>query len=685
MEDVSDIDERSNKRWLPCHDLTCHCNNRTPFAPAHYAVVSQWEQRVRAAALCDNANPALILTTAILSLTNTKPATKRSRSVRDRDTAVSTRPPSSQNSVMLHAPPSSPTLQPPDKRFRPELFARCMPLYQYKKLRQGEIRLLQILPGHYSDPVQCTLSTVSINEVEQQPYEALSYTWGALAGMQWILVIDNDASGRTHHGGLKVRWNCYNTLKRLRREDSSRTMWIDAICIDQDNLEERSQQVGFMSRIYSLAEQVVVCLRYWDKVELPYETKARESMIGRRPLEPTENRVRGGMIDDFCRDAQNMMREYEWFHRVWVVQEVVNARKVVFVCGRHQTPWDAFVSHFGHYLAGVWSLPVPLSQEDWKNLNALDAARILRPCRATEPLDKVFAVPGLLRDDPGITIDYTRQPDAAYTLFARETISGRGESSDCVPGESLDILSDAIQSTPACSWAPDWNKARRVMPVGGAYNRFEAGGCCQRARRPWRLLRTDHLRLQIIKLGRIADCAEPWGTEGAHGHRFGGTSETMRYNTIQRDWTELARGAGLERASEELRCLLRDDHAIDWVDDRRLLLLDTGVLCLGPRVQMQISPVRVEVGDMVCIILGARTPFILREASHLRRPDPDGLHGCESCVQARLVGDCYVSGVMHGEAVRWDWRMDHEGWMVVEGVSEAFWERGYRLEQLYLY
>jgi hypothetical protein len=145
----------------------------------------------------------------------------------------------------------------PDRRL---VFMSAMERYTYHPLPPGErrIRLLQLLPGSGSDNIQCDIINYTIN-VERPfgMYEALSYCWGDPRNPRRIQVKNQgDAASRY----LDVTANLFEGMKRLRDPDMPRMMWIDAISIDQGNLEERGQQVGFMATIYAMASQVVVWL-----------------------------------------------------------------------------------------------------------------------------------------------------------------------------------------------------------------------------------------------------------------------------------------------------------------------------------------------------------------------------------------------------------------------------------------
>jgi hypothetical protein len=83
------------------------------------------------------------------------------------------------------------------------------------------------------------------------PYEALSYTWGS---------IERTSEITTNDYTLAVTENLHHALRYLRYEDKDRILWIDLICINQDNFQERGHQVAQMKDIYKEAEQVLIWL-----------------------------------------------------------------------------------------------------------------------------------------------------------------------------------------------------------------------------------------------------------------------------------------------------------------------------------------------------------------------------------------------------------------------------------------
>ena len=128
--------------------------------------------------------------------------------------------------------------------------------YRYEPLDsdKSSIRLIELLPGRWDEPIQCNLERSSLDVFPQ--YEALSYMWGDVLATTNIFLC-----GRT----VRITKNLELALRYLRRVDSSRILWIDALCIDQTNITEKNQQVPEMWRIFSRAEKVIAWLGESDE------------------------------------------------------------------------------------------------------------------------------------------------------------------------------------------------------------------------------------------------------------------------------------------------------------------------------------------------------------------------------------------------------------------------------------
>jgi hypothetical protein len=118
----------------------------------------------------------------------------------------------------------------------------------------GDIRILELLPGSFSDPLHCVLRIAAIET--DLVYDALSYMWGDPSPTGRI-VLDGEA--------FPVTGSLENALRHVRLRDSVRYLWADAVCINQRDIKERGNQVHLMKEVYSWSKIV----RVWIDVDIP--------------------------------------------------------------------------------------------------------------------------------------------------------------------------------------------------------------------------------------------------------------------------------------------------------------------------------------------------------------------------------------------------------------------------------
>lgn len=124
-------------------------------------------------------------------------------------------------------------------------------MYHPIKSPAGEIRLLSIQPaGSLVAPIICRLYPQLLSQNPQ--YEALSYTWDKKESEPRFITLNGES--------FTVQENVERAIRRLRQRKTPRTVWIDAICINQDDTDERNCQVLLMRDIYSKAQQVCIWL-----------------------------------------------------------------------------------------------------------------------------------------------------------------------------------------------------------------------------------------------------------------------------------------------------------------------------------------------------------------------------------------------------------------------------------------
>jgi Heterokaryon incompatibility protein (HET) len=183
-----------------------------------------------------------------------------------------------------------------------------MSQYYYSSLSLGpdSIRVLRLMPhGNESierTEIQCELFEYTLQDPgkETHLYEALSYTWGGLGKPRSISI---------NKQNLAVTENLHAALLRLQDRSFERILWIDAICINQENLKEQSQQVQLMAKIYSKATRVLVWLG---------ETADNSDTALERIRIAAENGSPDSLNDKTIQQAILALLQRPWFRRVWV-------------------------------------------------------------------------------------------------------------------------------------------------------------------------------------------------------------------------------------------------------------------------------------------------------------------------------------------------------------------------------
>jgi hypothetical protein len=179
-------------------------------------------------------------------------------------------------------------------------------------------------------------SMVAVSPDQIPPYKALSYTWGTPYGPEELARLG--LSSQTHQTYsiicdwrvLPVTENLYDALAELRSQEVTAFLWIDAICINQKDEDEKSLQVQMMARIYSNAEAVIVWL---GKGSPGCDEAIKLLMAASKTDDPnalinsyTEEQL--GLIKTFC--------SRKWFARTWTLQEAILAKNVLGLCGSTQ-------------------------------------------------------------------------------------------------------------------------------------------------------------------------------------------------------------------------------------------------------------------------------------------------------------------------------------------------------------
>ncbi|KAI0182219.1 heterokaryon incompatibility protein-domain-containing protein, partial [Xylaria flabelliformis] len=253
--------------------------------------------------------------------------------------------------------------------------------------KQSDTRLLRLLPGEFAEDVRCE---IYVHDLSSRPeYEAISYTWADETG--------NDDLAKTIFvpgEPLSVTCNCENALKRIRRQYCARMVWIDAVCINQNDKNERGHQVQLMPRIYSSAKRVLIYIG-----ERTIDSDFCFHALGSSSMNTYNNyQIEGLLVSLRCLLAS------QYFSRVWVLQEVALARTATSI----RKLLDTSILKMKE--AELYTTPHRL----------IDLLDISRRCKARDPRDKVYALLGLIVDHRslGLVADYNITVKELYIQVA---------------------------------------------------------------------------------------------------------------------------------------------------------------------------------------------------------------------------------------------------------------------------
>ena len=355
--------------------------------------------------------------------------------------------------------------------------------FHYRELRAKEIRLLQLEPTTTTMIKYKPLLYTTIDNAP--PYVAISYAWGDVHNQKGIPV-------QVGAHPLKITESLHGVLKALVHQ-AEVSVWADSVCINQQDPDERSRQVQLMPLIYGQAESVFVWLG--PEGEDSHLAMQLIEHIARNQdcLERLEAKLRSpNWGKDFS--ALVCLFERDYWQRLWVAQEVFNAKRVTVLCGNKSLPWEMFRAVgavFKKYKTELWpfflrswgghdrslisknrvpyfhvlthngpsSFPDKADIEMLRRLGDrtfLDVLYAGRQKLTVDPRDKVYAILGLLpreiRDDfiPNYKVSIA---DVYINVFDYLLTTTR----------RLDVICEAIHyplhlsNLKLPTWVPDWS------------------------------------------------------------------------------------------------------------------------------------------------------------------------------------------------------------------------------------
>ena len=573
-------------------------------------------------------------------------------------------------------------------------------MYQFSPLdRSEEIRLLIIHPGRDDDEILCTLSHRNLKT--KPPYHALSYTW--------------DSNIRTH--GIKISTdvlsvtaNLHSAFKRFRNSDQQRTLWVDAICINQDDTQEREKQVRIMGQIYSTATKVLIWLGDGpDNVEEAFLFINKfEDGLDMYSSEVIHSMHRINANNSALWRALSLILNKPWFMRVWIVQEVVLAAHAQVFCGNQSSSWTAlkktvtwiFENNFGSWLQGLPHAHLAIArisviQNLWcQNQGPTDLSILLfldlfKYTKSTDPRDKVYALLSLTSDASHIRPDYTisceelhisiavdhLDSDIPYVLSCNDyTVNNLGlRLPSWIPNWAAETLQSGLRDIVQFSYTwgfkaaantqPQWTYSRhdQTLNVTGfvfdnvshtAEHLYDTSHSLSFGTEDYEA-RFDHIKTRFQEFDDIAAVSKTYPGkeefEDACGRLFVLNRPIQLKNgayppdQVHRICYQALRDLLLHLDDiKSGKMPITDIANVDTIDPYLLVINQTipyRRFCATKRHYLGWLPEAGAVGDLVCIFKGAEVPFLLRSVRG---------------AYYKLIGPCYIQGVMYGEGLSSD-------------------------------
>lgn len=566
----------------------------------------------------------------------------------------------------------------------------------YQSIKQAHTRIVCIAPGSFDEAITCTIEPLALprahsnsskDKTVERSYEALSYTWG-----DQYLRYSITCNGVP----FSVGENLFNALHHLRLSDKPRWIWADAICINQEDIAERNEQVSYMLDIYKGASAVVVWLGIGaDESSFAIEgMKFLDDWDNRRAIFRTTHTPQCMAKLHRLYKAQFAIFKRSWFRRSWIRQEIVAAKEVTVMCGQSRVSWyilkrsanrlerihgklkldsnlelenfdSSFINPLSYLVQGwVFGQPIISPGGELRSIwyyhagGFLDLLMVGREFDATDPRDKIYSVLGMARvpiegtntenrrplnitageeDIETMKVDYSKSLSEVYQYVTKFFINR---------DRNLDILCILLthrdsNSHDLPSWTPDWRastKEARLKECWEYFNsKFGAAGFTKTSKQD-----QDNIGRLVVE-GFTIDVVESLVNYTSHvpigpGH-------------------QLAQLIGFDKKR----------HL------RRLGRTRSGVLCLVPR--------DTRVGDRIYVLHGGKLLFVLRafllrvdskasreegKAKDISKDKPTitqaGLEMLASKPKiqkdgdyekvCKVIGPCWMPGVMYGATIK---------------------------------
>ncbi|KAH8702834.1 heterokaryon incompatibility protein-domain-containing protein [Phaeosphaeriaceae sp. PMI808] len=380
----------------------------------------------------------------------------------------------------------------------------------------GSIRVLRLLPGKIGDPISCVLRTKALEEAEET-YDAISYCWGSESRPRTICC--NGCS-------ISITPNLFDALQHFRHPIDIRDLWVDAICINQQDQVEKGHQVRKMDKVYEKARQVIAWIgRDDDGLAEDCFALIRDTVSfldqayissGQKYFPPLETTSCPISVDQRRWDGVRELLNKDWFLRVWVVQEAGLGKTCFLNWGPHCLSFVDLVelmyfvewrSDLGPFTGNLGTTPARIldsfnyiqsgfdNPQSWRTSRPVLSWRLSqytselfmnvilgsRKLKASDRRDHVYAFlgsPMARRQDGELIVEpnygKNKHPEDVFVEFAIALLRNRKEA----PWVLLFVdhkSEDDLKAAHLPSWAPCWDPSPYSVLAEVAYW-YRAGG-----------------------------------------------------------------------------------------------------------------------------------------------------------------------------------------------------------------
>lgn len=360
--------------------------------------------------------------------------------------------------------------------------------YQSLSIERKDIRLLHVRPALQDGLISASLEVVSLVAFHGR-YNAISWCWGDAKIRGSVLI--NDTKVNVPASAINV---LQNLVLKSNRNDVP--IWLDAICINQNDMVERAEQVGMMKDVYSMAHEVLA----WGGPDegLGCDVQHGINAIVQQCRENVSDSALGDRNSPVLRDPRStyfkgysyeplpggcdwslicFFYSAELFSRLWIVQEISLARRPTCFFGDTAIPWiDVGLAaewmihrnyerpeYCGKYLQGITNcsiishLRARLSRVDGMLTSSMHF-------KTSEPRDKIFGLLGLIQqeesmdEDTLIAVDYMLPVKDVYTMATKAVITATGRLTILRFPELNSRFAEVSGLVEGCpSWVPQFN------------------------------------------------------------------------------------------------------------------------------------------------------------------------------------------------------------------------------------